>query len=324
MTRSAELRAVYGLVLATLALAVVVCVSVNSIESRTAMEVELFQQPADATMLKTDHYVAPNPLEDPELAPKYDVDTGKETTKSKADFQKARDEVKKGMGIMKDVLKKLTKQDEDRDKLMDEAIGISDRIHSVRHLLISVKSEAERIQTKEDGDWIFTNPFGKAADPPQQELSPFETQVKDLTGKTKKINSDLKDLIKKCHSTRNNALVLDSELYDEIHKAKVIAADAVVDIHHHFDRVEMFNHKDFDIVHRVDAKLNDKFRVDRHRLHGLFNLAQAMSDRQPNEVSEVTALATDLLIVNAEAQERLERMQKKIDDIKYDRTSRTK
>jgi len=321
MTRSTELRAVYGLVLATLALAVVVCVSVNSLESR---EVELFQQPADATMLKTDHYVPPNPLEDPELRPKYDVDTAKEEKKSATDFKNAKEEVKKGMEIMKKVMEKLTKQDDARDKLMDEAIAISDRIHSVRHLLVNVKAETNAIQVKDDGNWVFTNPFGKDADPPAQDVAPFAKQVKDLTKKTQEINKDLKALIKKCHATRNDALVLDSDLYDEVHKAKVIAAEAVTDIRHHFDRVEMFNHQDYDVVHRVDSKLNDKFRIARHRLHGMINLANAMSARQPNEVSEVTALATDLLIVNAEAQDRLKRMQDKIDEIEWERDYREK
>jgi uncharacterized protein YaaR (DUF327 family) len=288
------------------------------------MEVELFQQPEHTTMLKTDHYVPPNPLEDPELAAPYDVDTAKEEATSKKDFSTASDEVKKGFGIMKAVMEKLTKQDEARDKLMDEAIAISDRIHSVRHLLINVKAETNAIQVKDDGNWVFTNPFGADADPPAQDLKPFRDQVKDLTDKTKKINTDLKDLITRAHTVRNDALVLDSDLYDEVHKAKVIAADAVTNIRHHFDRVEMFNHKDYDIVHRVDSKLNDKFRLDRHRLHGMINLADAMSARQPNEVSEVTALATDLLIVNAEAQERLKRMQDKIDEIKFERDFRAK
>jgi len=319
MTRSTEMRAVYGLVFSTLALAVVVCLSVNSLESRAAAEVELFQQPADATMLKTEHFVPHNPFEDPELRPKYEVDTAKETKNSEADFKAARDEIKKGMGIMKAVLEKLTKQDDARDKLMDEAIGISDRIHSVRHLLINVKAEALGIQTKEDGNWIFTNPFGKGADPPNQDLAPFKKQVKDLTAKTEVINKDLNDLVKRTHSARNDAIVLDSDLYDEIHKAKLISADAVQGIHHHLDRVESFNHQDYDVVHRVDAKLNDKFRITRHRLNGMINLANAMSARQPNEVSEVTALATDLLIVNAETQERLKRMQDLLDNIEFER-----
>jgi len=309
-------------VLSVLALAVVVCVSVNSLESHS--EVELFQQPAHATMLKTEHFTPYNPLEDPELRPKYDVDAQKEVGNSEKDFTAARDSVKKGFGIMKAVLEKLTKQDDARDKLMDEAVEVSDRIHSVRHLLINVKAEALGIQTKEDGNWIFTNPFGKGADAPDQDIKPFQTQVKDLTAKTVKINSDLKDLIKKCHSARNDAIVLDSELYDEIHKAKIIDQEAVQGIHHHLDRVESFNHEDYDVVHRVDAKLNDKFRVTRHRLHGMFNLAAAMSERQPNEVSEVTALATDLLIVNAETQDRLKRMQDLLDNIEFERNFRAK
>jgi hypothetical protein len=318
------MRAVYGLVLATVALALVVCVSVNSFEARAAMETELFQQPADATMLKTDHYVPPNPLEDPELRPKYDVDVSKEESKSKADFEDARGEIKKGMDIMKGVLEKLTKQDDARDKLMDEAVEISDHIHRVRHLLINVKAEANGIQVHDDGNWIFANPFGKDADPPAQDLSPFKKQIKDLRSQCDKINKDLKALIVKTHKARNDAIELDSTLYGEIQKAKQIAADSVTDIHHHLDRVEMFNHKDYDIVHRIDAKLNDKYRLDRHRLHGMFNLAQSMSARQPNEVSEVTALATDLLIVNAEGAERLDRMEDVLDDIDYDRTEREK
>jgi hypothetical protein len=316
------MRAVYGLVFSTLALAVVVCVSVNQLEYRP--EVELFQQPAHATMLKTEHFTPYNPLEDPELAPKYEVDAAKESAKSAEDFKAARGEVEKGMGIMKTVLTKLTKQDDARDQLMDKVIGISDRIHSVRHLLINVKAEALGIQTKEDGNWIFTNPFGTDADPPNQKLAPFRAQIKELTAKTETISTDLKDLVKSCHSARNDALVLDSELYDEIHKAKVISADAVQGIHHHLDRVESFNHKDYDIVHKVDAKLNDNFRITRHRLNGMINLANSMSARQPNEVSEVTALATDLLIVNAETQERLKRMADLLDSIKFERGFRSK
>jgi len=269
--------------------------------------------------LKTDYYVPPNPLEDPELRPEYDVDVKKEESKSKADFEDAQGEIKKGMDIMKTVLADLTKQDESRDKLMDKAIEISDRIHRVRHLLINIKAETNGIQTHEDGNWIFTNPFGSDADPPEQDLSPFKKQITDLKEKCKKINTDLKDLIKETHKSRNDAIELDSKLYGEIQKAKGIAAESVTEIRHHFDRVEMFNHEDYDVIHRIDAKLNDKYRIDRHRLRGMFNLANSMSARQPNEVSEVTALATDLLIVNAEGEERLKRMQDVVDSITFER-----
>jgi len=321
--RSNELRAVYGLVASTIVLALVVCVSVQSLD-RSASEVELFQTPKDATELYTEHFEHHNPFEDPELRAPYKVDTDKEITASKGDFKDARAEIKKGSEIMKAVLKDLTAQDDKRDKLMDDAIEISDRIHSVRHLLINVKAEALGIQTKEDGNWIYTNPFGKNADPPEQDLAPFKAQVKDLSAKAKKINTDLKDLIKKTHTARNEAIVLDSKLYDEVHKAKVIASEAVQDIHHHLDHVESFNHKDYDIVHRVDAKLNDKFRISRHRLNGMIALANSMSARQPNEVSEVTALCTDLLIVNAETEDRLKRMQDLIDNIEFERKFRSK
>jgi hypothetical protein len=288
------------------------------------METELFQEPAFTTMLKTDHYVPPNPLEDPELRPKYDVDVSKEESKSKADFEDARGEVKKAMDLMKPVLADLTKQDDERDKLMDKAIAISDEIHQIRHLLINVKAETNGIQTHDDGDWIFTNPFGKNADPPAQDVAPFKKQVADLKKRSETVNKNLKDLIKDCHKQRNAAIELDAKLYGEIQKAKHIAADAVTEIRHHFDRVEMFNHADYDVVHRIDAKLNDKYRLDRHRLNGMFNLANAMSARQPNEVSEVTALATDLLIVNAEGEERLKRMSDVIDSIEFERGFREK
>jgi vacuolar-type H+-ATPase subunit I/STV1 len=220
---------------------------------------------------------------------------------------------------LKPVLEKLKKQDEARDKLMDEAIEISDEIHRVRHLLINVKAETNGIQTHDDGDWIFTNPFGKNADAPAQDVAPFQKQVKDLQDKSKKINENLKKLVEKTHKARNDAIELDASLYGEIQKAKHIVADANKEIRHHFDRVEMFNHKDYDIIHPVDAKLNDVYRVDRHRFNGMINLANAMSARQPGEVSEVTALATDLLIVNAEGEERLKRMQDVIDSIKFER-----
>jgi hypothetical protein len=310
---------VYGLVFATVALALVVCVSVNSIEARNARETELFQEPAFTTMLKTNHYVPPNPLEDPELRPKYDVDIKKEKSKSKADFEDAQGEIKKGMDIMKKVLKDLTDQDDKRDALMDKAIAISDRIHRIRHLLINIKAETNGIQTHEDGDWVFANPFGKDADPPQQDLSPFKKQVDDLKKKCATVNKDLKTLIKDTHKSRNAAIELDSKLYGEVQKAKQIAAESVEEIRHHFDRVEMFNHEDYDAIHKVDSKLNDKYRTDRARLRGMFNLAAAMSARQPNEVSEVTALATDLLIVNAEGEERLKRMSDVIDSITFER-----
>jgi len=288
------------------------------------METELFQEPAFTTMLKTNHYVPPNPLEDPELRPKYDVDVSKEESKSKADFEDAQGEVKKAMDLMKPVLADLTKQDDERDKLMDKAIAISDEIHQIRHLLINVKAETNGIQTHDDGDWIFTNPFGKNADPPAQDVAPFKKQVADLKKRSETVNKNLKDLIKDCHKQRNAAIELDAKLYGEIQKAKHIAADAVTEIRHHFDRVEMFNHADYDVVHRIDAKLNDKYRLDRHRLNGMFNLANAMSARQPNEVSEVTALATDLLIVNAEGEERLKRMSDVIDSIEFERGFREK
>jgi hypothetical protein len=317
--RSHEMRAVYGLVLATIALALVVCVSVNSIESRNAMETELFQLASDTTMLKTDHYEPPNPLEDPELRPKYEVDVTKEESTSKADFADAMGSVKKGSDVLKPVLEKLKKQDEDRDKLMDEAITISDRVHRVRHLLINVKAETNGILTHDDGDWIFTNPFGKDADAPAQDVAPFEKQVKDLSAKCKDINKSLKDLIVRTHKARNAAIELDAHLYGQIQKAKHIVADANVEIRHHFDRVEMFNHKDYDHIHPIDAKLNNEYRVARHKFNGMVNLANAMSARQPNEVSEVTALATELLIVNAEGEERLKRMQDVIDNIKFER-----
>jgi len=313
------MRAVYGLVLATVALALVVCVSVNSFEQRNAMETELFQQASGTTMLKTDHYEAPNPFEDPELRAPYEVDTAKEKSTSEKDFSDARGAIKKASGIMKPVLEKLKKQDEARDKLMDEAIEISDSIHRVRHLLINVKAETNGIQTKDDGDWVFANPFGKDADAPAQDVAPFEKQVKDLTDKCTKINKDLKALIEKTHKARNDAIELDSDLYGEIQKAKHIVADGNKELRHHFDRVEMFNHADYDIIHPIDAKLNDVYRVDRHRFNGMVNLANAMSARQPTEVSEVTALATDLLIVNAEGEERLKRMQDVIDNITFER-----
>jgi len=316
------MRAVYGLVLATVALALVVCVSVNQYEARSEAELLQFVQPAEATMLKTEHYVPPNPFEDPELRPEYDVDATKETAKSKTRFEDARGEIKKAMDIMTPVLKDLTAQDDARDKLMDEAVAISNRIHRVRHLVINIKAEANGIRRHEDTDWVYTNPFGKDADPPAQDLSPFQANIKKLLGKTKSINSDLKALIVKTHSSRNDAIELDSKLYGQIQKAKGISRDAVTSIHHHEDRVEMFNHKDFDVVHRVEAKLNDNFRVDRHRLNGMFNLASDMSARQPNEVSEVTALATDLLIVNAETEERLGRMSDVLDDVTYERGER--
>jgi len=301
----------------------VVCVSVNSFEARTESELLQFVEPAHTTMLKTEHYVPPNPLEDPELRPKYDVEVSKEEGKSKTDFEDARGEIKKGMDLMKTVMEKLTKQDEARDKLMDEAVDIHDRIHRLRHLVINIKAETNGIQTHEDTDYVFANPFGKDADPPQQDLKPFQADIDKLQTKSDKINTDLKALIVKCHSSRNDAIELDSTLYGQIQKAKNIAREAVNQIHHHRDRVEMFNHKDFDVIHRIDTKLNDKFRLDRHRLNGMFNLAQDMSDRQPNEVSEVTALATDLLIVNAETAERLDRMNDVVNSIIDDRNYRS-
>jgi len=304
-------------------LALVVCVSVNSFEARTESELLQFVEPAHTTMLKTEHYVPPNPLEDPELRPKYDVEVSKEEGKSKTDFEDARGEIKKGMDLMKTVMEKLTKQDEARDKLMDEAVDIHDRIHRLRHLVINIKAETNGIQTHEDTDYVFANPFGKDADPPQQDLKPFQADIDKLQTKSDKINTDLKALIVKCHSSRNDAIELDSTLYGQIQKAKNIAREAVNQIHHHRDRVEMFNHKDFDVIHRIDTKLNDKFRLDRHRLNGMFNLAQDMSDRQPNEVSEVTALATDLLIVNAETAERLDRMNDVVNSIIDDRNYRS-
>jgi len=251
------------------------------------------------------------------------VEVSKEEGKSKTDFEDARGEIKKGMDLMKTVMKKLTKQDEARDKLMDEAIEIHDRIHRLRHLVINIKAETNGIQTHEDTDYVFANPFGKDADPPQQDLKPFQADIDKLQTKSDKINTDLKALIVKCHSSRNDAIELDSTLYGQIQKAKNIAREAVNQIHHHRDRVEMFNHKDFDVIHRIDTKLNDKFRLDRHRLNGMFNLAQDMSDRQPNEVSEVTALATDLLIVNAETAERLDRMNDVVNSIIDDRNYRS-
>jgi len=310
------MKAVYLLVLSTVAVALVICVSVNSYEQR---QVELFQEAEGTTMLKTDHYEAPNPLEDPELRAPYEVDVTKEESTSKKDFEDARGAIKKASGILKPVLEKLKKQDEARDKLMDEAIEISDSIHRVRHLLINVKAETNGIQTKDDGDWIFTNPFGKNADAPAQDVAPFQKQVKDLQDKCKKINTDLKKLIEKCHKSRNDAIELDASLYGEIQKAKHVVADGNKELRHHFDRVEMFNHADYDVIHPIDAKLNNVYRVDRHRFNGMVNLANAMSARQPTEVSEVTALATDLLIVNAEGEERLKRMQDVIDNITFER-----
>jgi len=320
--RTHEMRAVYGLVLATVALALVVCVSVNSYEQHTAVELMQMNQPMHATMLKTEHYTPPNPFEDPELRPKYDIDTEKEIGKSKTEFSDARGEIKKASDIVKDVIEKLTKQDKARDELMDQAVEQSDRIHRVRHILINFKAEANGIQTHEDTNWVYTNPFGKDADPPEQDLKPFNTQIKKLNDETDEINKKLKDIITKCQSSRNDALELDSHVYNEIQKAKNIAADAVTQIHHHEDKVEMMNHEDYDTVHRVEVKLNDQFRIDRHRFHGYINLAQAMSARQPNEVSEVTALATDLLIVTAETQERLDRMQDVVNSIVDERNFR--
>jgi len=315
--RTAELKVLASLVAGVAVVALVAMVGITQMEGPLSLE------EVQTQMLKTDHYHPPNPLEDPELREPYDVDISKEPATSKADFDKANKLVDDAAKIMEAVIKKLTTQDEERDALMDDAIEQSDKLHQIRHLLINVKAETNGIRTHEDTRYVFANPFGKVNDPPQQSLAPFKKQVGDLKTKTDKLRTDCKALVTKAYDQRNKAILLDSELYHEVHAAKIMLKDAVQIIHRHNDRVEMFNHKDFDIIHRVDVKLNNDFRINRHKLRGMFNLAKSMSGRQPNEASEVTHLLTDLLIVNGETQERIERMDGIISSIEMDRDYRT-
>jgi hypothetical protein len=306
-------RVVLTAALACLLVGVVALIGTSQYENTELLQTQ---------MLKTRHYSPPNPFEDPELRAPYKFDKADVLGDIKTAYKKSTADIKKSQAIVKKVIKLLKAQDNARDKLMDKANSLHGQIKSIRHLLIMVKPEVHHIQNTEDGNWIFKNPFGRSHDPPRQVLAPFAKQVATLKKKTKAYDKAVKAQIKKCRAQRMKALLLNQKLYGAIHKAKAIKKEAVFRVKVMLDKIEMLNRRDYEVVFKVANKMNNKFRIERHRMRGYFNTAKDMSARQPNEVSEITNILTDLLLVSAETQERIQRMDNLISSVKYERKHR--